>query len=479
MSIANRIAKNTTVLLIATFISYLFGFFTTLFIARYLGAEGFGVISLALALTAIFGIFTDLGLSTLTVREVARNRTLASKYVINITLIKLILSLITFIFLILTTKIIGYSSQENFVIYLIGFYMIFGSFSGIFYSIFQSYEKMEYQSVGTIINAVLMLLGVLIAVYYHLNIIAFAIIYVIVSLVVLIYNLFIYSWKFKLPRNMIDLSFWKPTIILALPFGITGIFTMIYFWIDSVILSIMVGNEVVGWYNAAYRLIFIFISLYSVYMVSIFPIMSKFYETSKKSIKLVYERSFKFLLIISLPLAVFTTLMADKIILIIYGTGYIPSIIALQILIWSIVFMFVNNLSLNLLGSVNRPLVVAKIIASGAIINIILNILLIPKLSYIGSSASTVITELVMIPIFIHILLRTGYAETNAFIKDLPKILLCNVVMAVIIIYIKNFNILLTILIAFLVYVLMIYLTKTLDSEDFMLLKNLFKRNKN
>jgi O-antigen/teichoic acid export membrane protein len=278
---------------------------------------------------------------------------------------------------------------------------------------------------------------------------------------------------------MIDLSFWKPTIILALPFGITGIFTMIYFWIDSVILSIMVGNEVVGWYNAAYRLIFIFISLYSVYMVSIFPIMSRFYKTSKKSIKLVYERSFKFLLIISLPLAVFTTLMADKIILIIYGTGYIPSIIALQILIWSIVFMFVNNLSLNLLGSVNRPLVVAKIIASGAIINIILNILLIPKFSYIGSSAATVITELVMIPIFIHILLRTGYAETNAFIKDLPKILLCNVVMAVIIIYIKNFNILLTILIAFLVYVLMIYLTKTLDSEDFMLLKNLFKRNKN
>jgi O-antigen/teichoic acid export membrane protein len=241
----------------------------------------------------------------------------------------------------------------------------------------------------------------------------------------------------------------------------------------------MVGNEVVGWYNAAYRLIFIFISLYSVYMVSIFPIMSRFYETSKKSIKLVYERSFKFLLIISLPLAVFTTLMADKIILIIYGTGYIPSIIALQILIWSIVFMFVNNLSLNLLGSVNRPLVVAKIIASGAIINIILNILLIPKFSYIGSSAATVITELVMIPIFIHILLRTGYAETNAFIKDLPKILLCNVVMAVIIIYIKNFNILLTILIAFLVYVLMIYLTKTLDSEDFMLIKNLFKRNKN
>ena len=133
MSTANRIAKNTTILLIATFVSYLFGFFTTLFTARYLGAEGFGVISLALALTAIFGIFTDLGLGTLTVREVARNKTLTSKYVINTGLIKLVLSSLTFVLLVITTKIISYSSQENFVIYLIGIYMIFGSLSGIFY----------------------------------------------------------------------------------------------------------------------------------------------------------------------------------------------------------------------------------------------------------------------------------------------------------------------------------------------------------
>ena len=154
---------------------------------------------------------------------------------------------------------------------------------------------MEYQSVGTIINAILMFLGVLIAVYYHLNIIAFAIIYVGVSLIVFTYNLFIYCRKFQLLKIVIDWSFWKPTIKDALPFGITGIFTMIYFWIDSVILSIMAGNEVVGWYNAAYRLIFIFISLYSVYMVSIFPVMSGFYKTSKYSIKQVYQRSFKFL----------------------------------------------------------------------------------------------------------------------------------------------------------------------------------------
>jgi O-antigen/teichoic acid export membrane protein len=239
----------------------------------------------------------------------------------------------------------------------------------------------------------------------------------------------------------------------------------------------MVGNEVVGWYNAAYRLIFIFISLYSVYMVSIFPVMSGFYKTSKKSIKIVYERSFKFLLIISIPIAVTTTLLADKIILLIYGAGYIPSIIALQILIWTIVFMFVNNLSLNLLGSVNRPLIVAKIIAAGAVFNIILNILLIPKFSYIGSSAATVITELLMIPIFIHILLKTEYTETSALIKDLPRILVSNMVLIPVIIYLNNLNLFLIILIATSSYIVMILLTKTLDSDDLSLIKSLLKRD--
>ena len=171
--------------------------------------------------------------------------------------------------------------------------------------------------------------------------------------------------------------------------------------------------------------------------------------------------------------------MADKIILIVYGSGYIPSVIALKILIWSIIFLFINNLSLNLLGSVDRPLVVAKIIAVGAVINIILNILLIPKFSYIGSSAATVITELSMIPIFIYILLKTEYTETKIFIKDLPKILICNLILSLVIFIIKNINILLIILIASLVYAIMIYLTKTLDSEDFSLIKSLFNKNKN
>jgi len=86
MNTVQRIAKNTGVLLVSQIASYILGFFFVMYTARYLGAGGFGILSFALAFTGIFGVFSDLGLSTLTVREVARDKSLARKYFGNIAL---------------------------------------------------------------------------------------------------------------------------------------------------------------------------------------------------------------------------------------------------------------------------------------------------------------------------------------------------------------------------------------------------------
>ena len=476
MSTIKRVAKNTSVLFIATIICYALGFFTTLYTARYLGPEEFGIISLAVSLTSIFGVLTDLGLNTLIVREVARNKKLADKYVSNTLVIKLALAFLTFVFIILTTVLLNYSWEVRTVIYIIMFSVIFTAFTSIFNAIFQSYEKMEYQSVGTILNASLMLTGVLISMYFHLNILAFAFVYFISALVTLVYSCMAYSLKFIRIKIDIDWSFWRPTIKDSLPFAVTGVFSMIYYWIDSVILSQMAGNEVVGWYNAAYRLILIFASLYAVYMLSIFPVLSGFYKTSHESIKIAFERSFRYMLIVNIPVAIFITFLANKIIILIFGMGYVQSIIALQVLIWSIIFMFINTLSLNLLGSVNKQVIVAKITAVGAIFNIILNIILIPEFSYVGSSIATVATELLMVPIFIHVLKKTEYLNTGPLVKDTFKIIICNIALVITIVALNQFNYGLVVLTSVILYVVMIFITKALNVDDIRLFKSLFKK---
>lgn len=151
MNVPQRIAKNVSILFLSQMVGYVLGFFTLMYSARYLGVEGFGILSFALAFTGIFTVLMDLGLNTLTIREVARNKSLAQKYISNITLIKLLLSLSTFCLIFLIINIVGYNPQTMSVVYVIALYAILTTFSQLFYSVFQAHEKMEYQSLGYII----------------------------------------------------------------------------------------------------------------------------------------------------------------------------------------------------------------------------------------------------------------------------------------------------------------------------------------
>jgi len=476
MTRARKIAKNTTVLLISQIISYLLSFFYTIYTARYLGVEGFGILSLALAITGIFGILMDIGLTQLTVREVSRNKSLARKYLNNTITIKFILSLLTFGLIFIVVNIIGYPQQTSDVVYIITLSIIIGAFSGIFNSIFQAYEKMEYQSIGVIISSILMFTGVILSIYYKLDILAFASIYLIASIIVLIYSFSIFFKNFFLPKIEFDTNFWKPIIKEALPFGFAGIFVTIYYWIDSVMLSIMVGNEAVGFYNAAYRLIFVFLSFYAVYITAIFPVMSNFHENAKESLKLASNRSIKYMLIISIPISIGTTMLADKIIILIYGTAYLTSILALQILVWTLIFMFVNGICGNLLGAINKQTVMTKITAMAAVLNIGLNLVLIPAFSFIGAAIATVITEFAILPILIYILQKTDYLDSS-LLKGMPSIVLSNIIMIIVIYYLRDLNLFVVIIVSAIIYFASLYVTRTLDEQDISIIKSFLNRD--
>ncbi len=291
------IAKNIGILLLSQIITLILGFLYIIYIARYLGTSGFGILSFAIAFTGIFAVLVDLGLNLLTVREVSRDKSLAGKYLGNTLTLKIILALIMLSLIFLVVNIVKYPQETVNVVYLIGFSVIFASFSGIFYSIFQANEKMEYQSYGQIINSFLMFVGVLIAIYYGLGIYAFASVYFAVSVVVLIYSFLICSWKFALPKLEIDLNFWKFIITEALPFALTSIFVLIYYYMDTVMISILIhnSNSIIGWYSAAYRVVMPLSFIPAIFFSSVFPVMSSFYEKSENSLMFAFERSIKYM----------------------------------------------------------------------------------------------------------------------------------------------------------------------------------------
>lgn len=474
MNQIQKIAKNASFLLIASVISYLVGFFTIIYTARYLGAENFGILSLALAFTGIFGVSVDLGLNTLIVRDVSRDKSLTNRYTSNTVIIKFISSILTFGLVFLVVTILGYSKEIIDVIYLIFLYTCFTSFSGIFNAIFQAHEKMEYQSISTILNSILTLGGVLIVIYFKLDVIAFAILYSIVSLLILLYSFIIYSWKVVPPKIEINLSFWKPTLKESWPFGITSLSVTIFYYIDSVILSVMVSNDIVGWYNAAYRLINALLIIPIVLNLVIFPVMSQFHETSKNSLRITSEKYFKYMTLIGIPIGVGTTLLADKIIPLIFGNQYLPSIIALQILVWSTVLLFMSGSFARLLESSNKQIIVTKISIICAIVNIILNILLIPKFSYIAASVITVLTEFLSLVLCFKAVEGMGYKIIpNKFRLFLIKVGTASCIMGIFIIILKNFNFVSSIMVGTITYFMLIYSFKGLEKDDLRILKKI------
>lgn len=474
MSTVHRIAKNTTILSISQIVTYILGFFTTMYTARYLAAGGFGILSLAISMTGIFGILADMGLSTLMVREVARNKALADKYVSNAFIMKIILSFLMLGLIFLTVNTIKYNQTVSIIIYLIALSTIIGAFVTILSAIFQANEKMEHVSISIILNSVLMLSGTLIGIHYNMNIFYFATLYIISYILVFVYISSAYLRTFSMPKIEIDFSFWKSTLKEAWPFGITSLSGMLYTYIDSIMLSIIQGNEVVGWYSAAYRLMLVVLFIPNAANMAIFPIMSRYYTSSKESLQVMYERYFKYMIILGIPIGSGTTILADKIILVIFGPGYTQSVIALQILIWTMVFTFAGASFVQLLQSINKQLIITKISGICVIINIILNLTLIPKYSYIGASFATVLTEIVLVGYIFFATYKLSYRiPYKLIIIDLAKVLLATSVMSLFIWYLKGLNLFLLIIIATILYFVVIYLVKGIDEVDINILKQL------
>lgn len=452
------------------------GFFYIMYTARYLGAEGFGVLSFALAFTGMFGVFGDMGLSILTTREVARDKSLAGKYLGNIAVMKVVLVVITFGLIAIAINLLGYPEQTIKVVYLIALSIIFSAFTGMFNSVFQAFERMEYQSIGGILSSVLMLAGALIAISQGFSVVGFAAIYSIVSAVGLGYSFIVCLRKFVLPVIEINLGFWKILLKEALPFAITGISISIYIWIDTIMLSLLIGDEVVGWYNAAYKLVLMLLFIPVIVNNSIFPLMSQYYRLSKDSLRILFEKLFKIMMFIGLPLGMGTLFLADKIILLIYGDQFINSILALQILIWSMVLIFTRSPFERLLEASNKQATVTKIFIIGAIFNVAGNLILIPKYSYIGAGVATVFTDIIVLVFLVIATKNFGVLISKKELFGIVKIIFASVIMGIFIKYSLSLNVFIIIISATIIYIMSSIFLKSINKDDIVLIKSVFKK---
>jgi O-antigen/teichoic acid export membrane protein len=445
------------------------------YLAKYLGVEDFGKYNFVFAYLTFFGIITDLGLGEILVREMSRDNENIPKMILNVHLIKLILSFIAIMFVILITAFSNYSVDVRTYIYIASITLLFQSFSDTYRTLFQTLLKMEYDVISKLIFKIIstILIFYIITVNGTLLQVILAITFSEFLRTLLNY---IFSKKLVKTKFEIDLALWINLFKESAPIALSGIFLVLFHRIDVLMLSSMKGDLAVGLYSAAYKLSEPLGLIPYAFVASLFPIMSKYFISSKDTLIKSYEIGFKSIIILMLPIAVGTTLISDRIILLVYDQSYYPSTTALQILIWSLFFASINYLLTSLLTSIDKQRLTTFSMAVCVVANITMNYILIPQFSYNGASVATVATEIILLGMI-------SYFASSSFnifpmYKALIKPLEACLIMSLFVYYsnyLINANLFFTIASATFIYSFALIGLKTFSNDEITIMKKIIR----
>lgn len=371
------------------------GLVVTAYLARRLGANGFGKISFALAILSYFALLVDLGLGTFGTKEIAQSKEKVQKYVDNILAIKLLASLGTFILLTGFVYFIYKPVEVKKLLLFYGFSLFIDAFTIAW--VFRGIEKMEFIAASQIAHQLIYVSLIFWIVKSPNQLLKVPLINLGAGIIEIAILFLVFRKNFRFPNLEFDFGFWKQILKQSLPIGFSFIMITIYYSFDSVMLGFMKGEEIVGWYSAAYKIILIISAFGGMYQFTIFPILSNFYKTSIEKLKVLMENSLTLAFLILIPIVVLVFSLAPIIIRLIYGIQYLNSILILQILIWNVPLIFISGLFAHFLlacGEQKRYMINVTV---GAATNLILNVILIPPVGMIGAAIATIVAELMVL----------------------------------------------------------------------------------
>lgn len=431
MSRVGRVVRNSLLLGLQQVAVNLLSVVVVGYIARKLGQTDYGVFSLAFTFTVSFAFLGHLGLRTLTIREVAKERENAQEYLGKIIPARLILITLMTAAIPLAAICLQYDSKTVIIVSIAAVSALFEQLSRIFADIFQAHEEMGKVAFRDIAVRVFTGLASIAVLYFGHRLVAVSWIYVLGAVVGLLINMLLYNHRFAWPKLQFDLPFIWNNIKEGLVFMVLGMASTLYAHIDVFIISKLLDMQSVGIYNASANLFYRLCVIADAVGTASFPAIAQLYWQNKSEASNILTKSLCGMLIVSVPIALGGWMLADDIITMIYGTGYALSADVFKILIISSPFMFFSLLMNYALGAIKMQGTVLKIILILLVLNTIINIGIIPIYGVIGSAAVTFATE--CLGFFVLLAIALKYFHIFDVFGSIKIILipLCGMVLAV------------------------------------------------
>ncbi len=500
-----RIAKTATILFICLLIGKVLVYVYRVIIARYFGAETYGLYSLAIMVTAWFSLIASLGFSEGLTRYLpllrGKKETENAKYIFKFTTkILIISSILLRIILFLSSELIAVQIFHNvkLIIYLKFFSLavpliVLGT---PFNAALRSYERTTWHSlIAYVFHNIASVLLILILLSLKLTAMAIIFSYLFGLLVTFVssYSISRYLLPSLYKKNLIANNEKKALssefIRYSLPLLFASFVGIFYSWVDSFSLGYLKTAVEVGLYNAAMPIAMLLGIAPELFMQLFFPLINKEYaKNNLYAIKEISKQVNKWIFIINIPAMVLVFIFPEVVINVLFGKEYIAASTALR-------FLSLSSFLLSIFVPVSRKIIQMKgkshvflydIIFAG-VLNFTLNMLFIPlpQIWFIensnginGAALATLISSAIMSVIYV--VEAKHYISAIPFRRKIINILLSSLILGGILFFIKQFfitNLINTIILSLffiLAYIVILFLTGCLDKNDLSII-NAFK----
>lgn len=461
-----KIAQNFLISIIGRVTASALGLVSFAFITRGLGLEGFGDYSIIFAFLYIFSVFADFGLYNISTREISKPDANEKSIIANAFIARIILLMLFLGTSLLIVFFTPYSFQVKIGVLAAVPGIALLSLSQVLMGIFQKHLKTLIPALADISARVIQLALVFYLYKTHAGLQSFIFAFVLGSafnFVIIYYFARKYTeFRFHLAR----LSKIKTILKESWPLAVSSILVLIYFKGDTIILSLLKPSEDVGIYNVAYRILENILFFPAMFVGLVMPLLSNYFVLDINKFKSVFQKTFDFLVVVGIPLAVGGIYLAPHIMSIISGSGFEQSSEPFQVLMFAMIFIFFGSLFGNAIIAIHKQKEVMYVYGAAAVFNILGNLYFIRKFSYLGSAWMTAATE-----IFVSLLMFWIIYKTINYLPDLKvlgKAILGSLCMYFVLLVfpLQVFMVLFPLGIA--VYFIFMYLVKGITKEDMM-----------
>ena len=387
---------NTSWLLGERILRMAISLFVGIYVARYLGPERFGLLSYALSFVWLFSSLASFGLDDILVRELVQRPEQRNNLLGTVFWLKVCGVAVMGIAIAAVLQFMAEDQRTSWMIVIIAFGFLFQATNVIeFY--FQAQVQSKFTVRAQVVQLLITSLFKIYLVWNKAELVWFALALMLDQAVVAVLFLLMYHWKIEwFPFFSFQWKHAKKLMKDAWPLIFTGMVVSVYMKIDQVMLKEMLDAKAVGVYASAVKLCEAWYFVPTAVMASLFPAVI---EARKKSETVYDERIQKLYDLMvwgSVAIALPTTLLADWVILILYGTDFQEAADVLRIYIWAGVFVSLGVASSKWLVTENLQRYLFYRTALGAVLNISCNLWLIPIYGIRGAVFATLISYFIV-----------------------------------------------------------------------------------